>query len=116
MRLIDADALLEAMEKERQYLLARGQHGAEHILVHHCLPLIDNAPTVDLWQLRQEATENALKKAEVLYGRPQGEWIKMAFDDKTILYCSECHSHFEYPFDFCPNCGASMKGGDIYAD
>lgn len=35
---------------------------------------IDNAPTVDLWQMRQEATENALKKAEVLYGRPQGEY------------------------------------------
>lgn len=29
---------------------------------------------VDLWQLRQEATENALKKAEVLYKRPQGKW------------------------------------------
>lgn len=34
---------------------------------------IDNAPTVDLWEMRQEATENALKKAEVLYKRPQGE-------------------------------------------
>ena len=42
--------------------------------------------------------------------RPQGEWVKMAFDDKTIFYCSECHSHFEYPFNFCPICGADMKG------
>lgn len=42
------------------------------------LDLIDNAPTVDLWQMRQEATENALKKAEVLYGRPQGEWIPVS--------------------------------------
>ncbi len=34
---------------------------------------IENAPIVDLWEMRQEATENALKKAEVLYKRPQGD-------------------------------------------
>lgn len=76
--LISREALLKAMEEERQYLLARGLRGAEHILVHHCLPLIDNAPTVDLWKMRQEATENALKKAEELYKRPQGEWIPVS--------------------------------------
>lgn len=47
VRLIDANALLKAMEEERQYLLARGQTGAEHIIVHHCLPIIDNAPTIN---------------------------------------------------------------------
>lgn len=46
--LISREALLKAMEEERQYLLARGLRGAEHILVHHCLPLIDNAQTVPL--------------------------------------------------------------------
>lgn len=45
--LISREALLKAMKEERQYLLARGLTGAEHILVHHCLPLIDNAPTVE---------------------------------------------------------------------
>lgn len=44
--LISREALLKAMEEERQYLLARGQTGAEHILVHHCLSLINNVPTV----------------------------------------------------------------------
>ena len=43
--------------------------------------IIDNAPTVDLWKMRQEATENALKKAEVLYGRPKG---------KPIIKCQNC--------------------------
>jgi hypothetical protein len=47
-RLIDADALLESVDKERQYLIARGQKGAEHILVHNFRDLIDNAPTVDI--------------------------------------------------------------------
>ena len=47
MRLIDADALLEMVDKERQYLIARGQKGAEHILVHSFRDLINNAPTVE---------------------------------------------------------------------
>ena len=48
MRLIDADALLEMVDKERQYLIARGQNGAEHILVHNFRDLINNAPSVPL--------------------------------------------------------------------
>ena len=48
--------------------------------------------------------------------RPQGEWI---YIDEPIIgnpygryKCSECN--FEEPFesDFCPNCGARMKGVD----
>lgn len=45
--LISREALLNAIEEERQFLLARGQTGAEHILVYHCLPFIVNAPTVE---------------------------------------------------------------------
>lgn len=75
---------------------------------------IDNAPTVDIWQLRQEATENALKKAEVLYGRPQGEWLYKKPNGKTysdFVFCSVCHKHGGfYKTNFCPNCGAKMKG------
>lgn len=44
--------------------------------------------------------------------RPQGEWVRMALDNKTIVYCSECHTHYEYPFNCCPNCGAQMVGGE----
>ena len=46
MRYIDADALLKRVDEERKYLIARGQTGAEHILVHNFRDLIDNAPTV----------------------------------------------------------------------
>ena len=51
---------------------------------------IDNAPVVDLWQLRQEATENALKKAEVLYGRPQGELAEKLKDRIEGSVCKYC--------------------------
>ena len=45
MRLIDADALLKRIDEEREYLLMRGQKGAEHILVHNFRDLIEDAPT-----------------------------------------------------------------------
>ena len=47
MRLIDADKLLERVDKEREYLVARGQLGAEHILVKNFRDLIEEAPTVE---------------------------------------------------------------------
>ena len=36
---------LEALERERDYLLARGMNGAEHILVHHAINVIENCST-----------------------------------------------------------------------
>lgn len=63
---------------------------------------IDNAPTVD--------TDKPVFSEIVFLDRPKGEWVRMSFDDKTIVYCSECHLHYEYPFNFCPNCGAEMRG------
>lgn len=47
MRLIDADSLKDAIEIERRYLIAREMVGAEHGLVHHVIPLVDDAPTID---------------------------------------------------------------------
>ena len=97
--LISRSALLEAMEEERQYLIARGLRGAEHILVHHCLPLIDNAPTVEVGYLTNCANCERVEKIrakrpqgrdnfDVGYiqgledgrneARPQGEWIPVS--------------------------------------
>lgn len=92
--LISREALLKAMEEERQYLIARGQTGAEHIIVHHCLPIIDNAPTVEQ--------------------RPQGEW--KLDDTEQFCYCSNCEdTYYPRPLDpnwyYCPHCGADMRGG-----
>ena len=42
--------------------------------------------------------------------RPQGEWID---DDFVGQYrCSECDYYAIDEYDYCPNCGASMKGAD----
>ena len=85
--LMSRSALLEAMEEERQYLIARGLKGAEHILVHHCLPLIDSAPTVETEITEKQAIlllinngwlVNHDKELREKWKRPQGEWIPVS--------------------------------------
>ena len=132
--LISREALLKAMEEERQYLLARGQTGAEHILVHHCLPLIDNAPRVDLItptikvnipeETKQKLIEElqkphkllVLPEPEVTFERVRGEWGKWVISE---IQCPNCFEYFETDcysteeLKKCPNCGADMrKGGE----
>ena len=76
VRLIDANALLARVDEEREYLKARGQLGAEHILVHNFRDLIDNAPTVEITEeqaidkLRE--TGWLIKHDKEMTERPQG--------------------------------------------
>ena len=52
--------------------------------------------------------------------RPQGKWIKFGLGRGTrILFCTNCERRIEVPlsqgdsnYDFCPNCGAKMKGAE----
>lgn len=58
---------------------------------------------------------NALPSAEAV----QGEWIDID-NYYRIATCSQCHKvtmfekwgEYTKPYDFCPNCGARMKGGE----
>jgi hypothetical protein len=41
--------------------------------------------------------------------RPYGKWL----EDSGNIACSQCHTIWLYRrTDFCPNCGAEMKGGE----
>lgn len=44
-----------------------------------------------------------------------GEWIDETFEPFSPVYhpykCNICYEHAECPSDFCPNCGADMRGG-----
>ena len=115
-RLADCNEWIEKAKDKETKIRA----SAIKAFIGEVIMTIDNAPTVDIWQLRQEATENALKKAEVLYGRPQGEWEHWGspFSDEQVvnsIVCSVCGARFveiqDEVFNFCPNCGAKMKGG-----
>lgn len=55
--------------------------------------------------------------------RPHGRWVPSHSEGYNPEYdlwfeweCSECHNNFandedEIPYNFCPNCGADMRGG-----
>ena len=88
MRLIDADEL------KKRAIPCEIHNGA---LTDLCVPLyqINNAPTVE---------------------RPQGEWII----DGHHIRCNKCNEYIcntdregnKIPNNFCPNCGADMRGGE----
>ena len=49
-------------------------------------------------------------------GRPQGEWEDY---DRYMKCCSKCgwiHDILHYGDDYCPHCGARMKGADDDTD
>jgi len=48
---------------------------------------------------------------ELTKDRPQGEWIKIS-ERWFVFKCSVCGNTFDELTDFCPNCGARMKGAD----
>lgn len=75
----------------------------------------------DLDFVIEEKTEIiAEKAAEKFYAegyrkQSEGEWEKrtfIIFDSEKVGYkCSECNTTWDAPTNFCPNCGAHMKGG-----
>lgn len=52
---------------------------------------IDNMPTADV-------RENV-----------RGEWKSRTFYDSTLV-CSECGAEGRWDFEYCPYCGADMRG------
>ena len=65
-------------------------------------------------------TVKALDMAiEALKDRHKGEWVDID-NYYRLATCSHCHKvtmfekwgEYTKPYNFCPNCGARMKGGD----
>ena len=73
--LISREALLKRVDEERKYLIARGQTGAEHILVHNFRDLIDNAPTVEY--TFEEAFQTTVCEQR-LYCPERPQWIPVS--------------------------------------
>lgn len=68
---------------------------------------------VTMWNDRREAVEMAI---EALKDRPHGEWIERHEIINQITFfgenrCSNCGKRSFIKSDFCPNCGADMRGG-----
>ena len=66
-------------------------------------------------ELLQAAYEQGLADGKA--DRPQGEWKRRLVDNgfNADWVCSECGYRVKtdfVSFNFCPNCGARMKGAD----
>lgn len=128
MRLIDADALKEALHNffdgkvinEPTYILC-------DVLCH-----IDNAPTVNPSLNLDNITEDDIKKFKMIWQRANSKGLLVINEERLPgkwelrgerCYCSECGEeaiNLEFESDvysssycltnYCPNCGADMRG------
>lgn len=87
MRLIDKDALINIFSH---------YYGNDKIEVDEVIEWIDEQPTIE--------------------ERKTGEWIDETFKPWGLVYhpykCNQCGEHSEADSNFCPNCGADMRGGN----
>lgn len=102
MRLIDADALKEALTNTQTRIKYKGVFTVDDVR-----EFIDNAPTVKTYCYFCGQTEHG-QIAE----RPKGKWIIRTEDNGVNyrFYCSCCNREVLLITDYCPYCGAKMKG------
>lgn len=80
---------------------------------------IDEPISIDeTWEQLYDAVVKAIDNAPTVEPeRPQGEWItiKSPLSNETIVKCDKCGDEFigndVEDYNFCPICGATMKGG-----
>ena len=113
IRRSDAVAILEDLQKDHlQFCLIPFRQAIERV---QAIPSADS--TGDLDNAIYEYVKEGLMDNP--YDRPQGEWIAKTESYHSLWVCSECGSWalLEYNeqmclSNFCPNCGAYMKGAD----
>ena len=68
----------------------------------------------DIKRTIKENFDLGYEMAKNKYERPKGEWLE-PYESKIAQECSICHRQMPAPkwFNFCPNCGADMRGDKI---
>lgn len=64
--------------------------------------------THELGWLGDTIKEKSKAEFIALCAEQDGRWIESEFE--MSVYCSECNSEYEQEYDFCPSCGADMRG------
>lgn len=112
MRLIDADALKRKFRNVNEGVFQMSR----------IYELIDNAPTVeeitneDIQQAIKEGFANGYEMAKAKFERPTGEWVILDGGDRGCPFCNtatgrESNASLVF-FNYCPYCGADMRGED----
>lgn len=81
---------------------------AEYIDKQAAIEAVNSVPAAD-WVSKRYA--GALKRIPPANVRPvvRGEWI----GDGDCIICSNCKTAYTFMgSNYCPNCGADMRGGD----
>ena len=99
MRLIDADALME-------------------VINCHCYPVQHDMTSIEPGMTRIGILQAIQEQPTVELERKKGKWIKAIDENGEAWSCSECTTEYivdemdEFPkwANFCPNCGADMRG------
>lgn len=129
MRLIDADALIESIKNTADLGGWIGE--ALYQIKQVAIKYIDSAPTIepteefewctDCKEYDQEkhcchrwtkAIRKTIAEIEEEYKPKRGEWIDYRPHGIHLFDCSLCCYHAKKKSNFCPNCGARMKGAD----
>ena len=133
-RYIDADAL-KAYYVDLSTEKDIGYGDMERMItvnINHIIKTIDDAPAIEPTEEFEWCTDckeydqekhcchrwtkvirKTIAEIEEEYKPKRGEWIRTERMGTFKLYdCSACGIHIEAPWNFCPNCGARMKGAD----
>ncbi len=93
-RYIDADALREKVLYHADTMNHAGNH-EQAKAYNHCLCMIDDMPTADVVE------------------RKRGKWIiREPIHMHSICSCCGYYNAISPYYEYCPNCGADMRGAE----
>ena len=107
--LIKREDAIKAVE-ECLKLLARPRYTVKTAI--ETIPSVDIPHSDDWEKYSDKLWKNAYERGKA--DRPQGEWIEQEDDYHHYWECSECGMGvgLDDIRNYCPNCGARMKGAD----
>ena len=99
MRLIDADALMKIVQHEE---IQAQVHGREFST---CFMSPGGTMSTEWWYV-----ENLIEDAPTIEERKKGKWIELDFTEAWEYKCDQCGRLSDFKDNFCPYCGADMRG------